>query len=137
MSDNTPDLPTAPAIDEPGQPPYVDIVTDLANVLTLVDRIFVGPIDVRCEIKRVLGRYADENRKNMIIAPAPTVLEDLPSEPHGVYRKEICYDRETRDYAMYLDGELVGFQRNYREAEITLDQLVFELMTGMYFREAA
>ena len=26
-----------------------------------------------------------------------------------MYRKEIKYDRETRDYACYLDGELVGF----------------------------
>ena len=47
-----------------------------------------------------------------------------------MYRKEIVYDRETRDYAMYLDGELVGFARTYHEAEITLDQLVFELMSG-------
>jgi hypothetical protein len=37
---------------------------------------------------------------------------------------------------MILDGELVGFARNYHEAEVTLDQLVFELMTGQYFREA-
>lgn len=47
-----------------------------------------------------------------------------------MYRKEIVYCRETRDYAMYLDGELVGFTRTYHKAEITLDQLVFELMTG-------
>lgn len=50
------------------------------------------------------------------------------------YRKEICYDRETRDYAMYLDGELVGFGRTYHEAEVTLDQLVFELMSGEFFK---
>lgn len=53
------------------------------------------------------------------------------------YRKEIVYDRETRDYAMYLDGELVGFARTYHEAEVTLDRLVFELMSGEYFRESA
>lgn len=46
-----------------------------------------------------------------------------------MYRKEICYDRETRDYAMYLDGELVGFGSTYHEAEVKLDQLVFELLT--------
>lgn len=45
-----------------------------------------------------------------------------------MYRKEIIYDRETRDYAMYLDGELVGFARTYHEAEVTLDQRVFELL---------
>lgn len=54
-----------------------------------------------------------------------------------MYRKEIVYDRETRDYAMYLDGELVGFARTYHEAEVALDQLVFELMTGQHFRESA
>ncbi len=54
-----------------------------------------------------------------------------------MYRKEIVYDPETRDFAMYLDNELVGFARTYQEAEITLDQLVFELMSGQYFREAA
>ena len=54
-----------------------------------------------------------------------------------MYRKEIVYDRESRDYAMYLDNELVGFARTYQEAEATLDQLVFELLNGQYFREAA
>jgi hypothetical protein len=53
----------------------------------------------------------------------------------ATYRKEICYDRETRDYAMYLDGELVGFARTYHEAEIALDQLVFELMSGQLFAD--
>jgi hypothetical protein len=32
---------------------------------------------------------------------------------------------------------LVGFARTYHEAEVTLDQLVFELISGQYFREAA
>lgn len=50
-----------------------------------------------------------------------------------MYAKEIRYDRETRDYAMYLDGELVGFARTYHEAEVTLDHLVFELISGQYF----
>ncbi|MFP4439742.1 MAG: hypothetical protein ACLFVO_21060 [Chloroflexaceae bacterium] len=54
-----------------------------------------------------------------------------------MYRKEIIYDPETHDFAMYLDDELVGFARTYQEAEVTLDQLVFELMSGQYFREAA
>lgn len=53
-----------------------------------------------------------------------------------MYRKEIVYDRETRDYAMYLDSELVGFARTYHEAEVTLDQLVFELLSGAAFRDA-
>jgi hypothetical protein len=54
-----------------------------------------------------------------------------------MYRKEIVYDRDARDYAMYIDGELVGFARTYREAEETLDQFVFELMSGQFFRDSA
>lgn len=53
-----------------------------------------------------------------------------------MYRKEIVYCRDTRDFAMYLDGELIGFARTYHEAEITLDLLVFELMMGQSFRRA-
>lgn len=53
-----------------------------------------------------------------------------------MYRKEIVYDREARDYAMYLDGELVGFARTHQEAEITLDELVFELMNSGIFIQA-
>lgn len=45
-----------------------------------------------------------------------------------MYRKEIVYDRETRDFAMYLDGELIGFARTYHEAEVELDCLVLELI---------
>lgn len=45
-----------------------------------------------------------------------------------MYHKEIVYDRATRDYAMYLDGELIGFARNFHDAEVTLDQLVWELL---------
>jgi hypothetical protein len=52
-----------------------------------------------------------------------------------MYRREILYDRETHDYAMYLDGELVGFARTYHEAEVTLDQIVFELMTGQFVKD--
>jgi hypothetical protein len=54
-----------------------------------------------------------------------------------MYRREIVYSRETYDYAMYLDGELVGFARNYHEAEVTLDQLIFELISGAHFRDLA
>jgi hypothetical protein len=49
-----------------------------------------------------------------------------------VYHKEIRYDTETRDYAMHLDGELIGFARTHQEAQITLDTLVHELLSGRY-----
>lgn len=61
---------------------------------------------------------------------------DRITKRNAMYRKEIVYDRETRDYAMYLDGELVGFARTYHEAEVTLDQLVFQLINGAHFRQA-
>jgi hypothetical protein len=65
--------------------------------------------------------------------PAKHRLEGSTS----MYRKQIVHDRTTHDYVMYLDGELVGFARTYQEAEVTLDQLIFELSSGHYFREAA
>lgn len=54
-----------------------------------------------------------------------------------MYRKEIVYDRATRDYAMYLDGELVGFARTYHDAEITLDELVYVLLGGNFFEKVS
>jgi hypothetical protein len=54
----------------------------------------------------------------------------------ATYAKAICYAPASRDFAMYLDGELVGFARNYAEAEQTLDELVYELINGDYFRAA-
>lgn len=52
-----------------------------------------------------------------------------------MYTKRIEYDQETRDFAMYLNDELVGFARTYQEAEITLDQLIFELLTGVRYEQ--
>jgi hypothetical protein len=54
-----------------------------------------------------------------------------------MYTKEIIYDSETRDFAMYLDGELVGFARTYQEAEQTLNELIYDLLHGGYLRVAA
>lgn len=53
-----------------------------------------------------------------------------------IYRKEIVFDRETRDYAMYLDGELLGFERTYHSAEVTLDRTVYELLSAGHFSTA-
>ena len=43
-------------------------------------------------------------------------------------RKMIMYDRSTRDFAIYVDGELVGYARSYLDAEAVLDQLRMELL---------
>ncbi|NJK80452.1 MAG: hypothetical protein HC914_11300 [Chloroflexaceae bacterium] len=53
-----------------------------------------------------------------------------------MYHKAIVYDYEIREYAMYLDDELIGFARTYQEAELTLDELVYELLSGSYHRAA-
>jgi hypothetical protein len=42
--------------------------------------------------------------------------------------KHIQYDRETGDYAMFLDGEIVGYAASHHEAETTLDTLVYEIL---------
>jgi hypothetical protein len=41
-------------------------------------------------------------------------------------RRLIMYNRTTKDFAMYFDGELVGYARSYLEAEAVLDQLQME-----------
>ncbi len=43
-------------------------------------------------------------------------------------RKLIVYDRSTKDFAIYLGSELVGYARSYLEAEAVLDQLHMELL---------
>lgn len=44
------------------------------------------------------------------------------------FRKEIEYARATKDYVMFLNGELVGYARTPGDADKVLDQLVFELL---------
>jgi hypothetical protein len=41
-------------------------------------------------------------------------------------QRDIIHDAETGTYAMYLDGEIVGFARTHGEAETTLDELVYQ-----------
>lgn len=54
-----------------------------------------------------------------------------------MYQREIKYDRLTKDYACYLDGELVGYARTYVEGETMLDELASELMRHAPAQEAA
>ncbi|NJP05955.1 MAG: hypothetical protein HC837_10200 [Chloroflexaceae bacterium] len=53
------------------------------------------------------------------------------------YDREIVYDPETHDFAMFLEEDLVGFARTYQEAEITLNELVLEILRGQQLQEAA
>lgn len=43
--------------------------------------------------------------------------------------KEIRYSRITRDYDLFLNGEYVGSAPNYREGELRLNELVYEILT--------
>jgi hypothetical protein len=71
--------------------------------------------------------------------PPPAAAEDAPRNPQdavGLYRKEIRFNYETTLYDCLLDGEVVAEVWSYSEGESTLDALVFELLSGQYFREA-
>lgn len=43
--------------------------------------------------------------------------------------KAVVYDPETRDFALYLDGELVGWARSYKEGEDRLDELAYSRLS--------
>lgn len=45
-----------------------------------------------------------------------------------MFRRNIMYNRETQDFAIFLDGTLVGYAHSYLEAEAVLDQLMLELL---------
>ena len=52
-------------------------------------------------------------------------------------RRMIVYDRSTKDFAIYLDGEVVGYARSYLEAEAVLDQLRMEVLRADHGQRVA
>lgn len=54
-----------------------------------------------------------------------------------MFRKHIMYNRDTRDFAIYLDGSLVGYAPSYLEAEAVLDQLLMELLRSGFGKRVA
>lgn len=46
------------------------------------------------------------------------------------YARDIVYSPEDRDFACYLNGELVSFSRTHQEGEALLDELVTRLMAA-------
>ena len=52
------------------------------------------------------------------------------------FTKYIGYDRLTKDYAAYLDGEVIGFYATYHEAEVALDAHVADLQAAGLDRTA-
>jgi hypothetical protein len=55
----------------------------------------------------------------------------------GTFRKEIRYDRVTKDYALYLDGALVGYAATYHDGERTLDELALAILTHQHTSQEA
>ncbi len=52
-------------------------------------------------------------------------------------RRMIVYSRATKDFAIYMGGELVGYARSYLDAEAVVDQLHMErLRSGTDLRVA-
>lgn len=47
---------------------------------------------------------------------------------NATHSKEIAYDRYSKDFALYLDGQLVGYAPTYQQGETRLDALVYELL---------
>lgn len=54
-----------------------------------------------------------------------------------MFRRNIMYSRDTQDFAMYLDGVLVGYAHSYLEAEAVLDQLMFEILRAGHGKQVA
>ena len=74
----------------------------------------------------------------MDIRAIETFSTNLKRESESaMYRKMIVYDRKTGDFAMYLNGELVGYAANYLQAESNLNKLVYELLSKPSFQQAA
>ena len=46
-----------------------------------------------------------------------------------MYRKMVIYDRKTKDFAAYLNGELVGYAATYLQAVSILNDLVYKLLS--------
>jgi hypothetical protein len=51
---------------------------------------------------------------------------EMTDEEARMKRHMIVYNRATKDFAIYLGGELVGYARSYLDAEAVLDQLRME-----------
>jgi hypothetical protein len=51
------------------------------------------------------------------------------SERASIMEREIKYDRITKDFALYLDGRLVGYAGSYSEGERRLNELVHAALT--------
>lgn len=89
------------------------LTDDLANVLVLVQRVFVGPCAIRDEIARVLDRYAEAehirmeqlNADRAVIVVREIITHDQWGIPLSL-RADILEDSRSR---IAIDGELIPF----------------------------
>ena len=114
-----------------GRAPHTPNMSLLENVAHVAQAPTIRALlaHVPADVEMVKVYPANDKAFNALSFP---LLNERPS-----HDREIRYDCKSRDYAMYLDGELVGFARSYQEAESTLDTLVFELLHGQYFAQPA
>ena len=54
-----------------------------------------------------------------------------------MYRKWIVYQRASDDFALFLDGQLLGYARSYQEAEAVFDQFYMELLRSRHTQRVA
>lgn len=46
-----------------------------------------------------------------------------------MYTKFIRYERSTKDFAMFLNGELIGYASTRQAAQEQLDRIVYDLLS--------
>jgi hypothetical protein len=46
-----------------------------------------------------------------------------------MYKKMVIYDRKTKDFTCYLNGEIVGYATTYPLACALLNQKVYEILS--------
>lgn len=51
--------------------------------------------------------------------------------------KVIKYDRHSHEYACYLNGEIVGYEKTYFDAERLLESLAYDLLTSAVTQQPA
>lgn len=54
----------------------------------------------------------------------------------ATFRREIKFDRVTKDYACYLDGDFKGYAPTYSDGETLLDQIAYDLLSAGMHRTA-
>jgi len=77
--------------------------------------------------KHTIGRAETIDSLDRVLVQVQRAIAALqpPPIPTLLPQRDIVRDAESGDYAMYLDGELVGFARTAHEGETTLDELIY------------